>query len=365
MSNKKRKFKIGFLFPIALIIIISAVISAAVLYTINPSKLQQSLNEITQKVNNYIITMNGGTVQSDDNIKLPEKETLTEAQNYYYYQQLSDTAKKIYITIENNIEKLKNGEDNIPLPSSLNDVAKTNSNGKDYVAKEFQNAWDAFITDKSEYFYLDTSKVCLVSKVTTKGSNTNYEFFIGKGNNTNYFIEEFKTKEEVEIAIQEVEKAKQDILQNATGTNYDKLLYLHDWLIENNKYDTTNSDNTDNIYGCLANNIAICEGYARTYKYLLDELNIPCIMVSGVAIDEDGNEERHAWNYVYINNNWYAVDTTWDDPIIIGNGKITEDIKHKYFLKGKDTMEKEHQTIGQITQMGIIFDYPELAQEDF
>ena len=360
----KKKSGCGCFFGIFLIIIIALVITMCVLYAMDPVKLQNNLNELVANLQNYVYEINGSSVPSDENLQLPEKEELTEAQNYFYYQQLSETAKKIYVTIENNIDNLKNGVDNIPLPSSLNNVAKSTENGKELIAKEFQNAWDAFITDKSEYFYLDSSKVCLVSKITTKGSNTNYEFFIGKGENSTYFIDEYKTREEVEVAIQEIENAKEEILNNATGSNYDKILYVHNWIINNNEYNTTQNSNISDIYGSLVNKSAICEGYARAYKYLLDELNIPCILVSGTAIDENGNSERHAWNYVFINNNWYAVDTTWDDPIIIGNGIITENIKYKYFLKGKETMEIDHITNGQVTKDGFKFSYPELAEED-
>lgn len=364
MNNNKKISGCGCFFALIIIFLLIIVISITVLYTIDPVKLESDLIQATEKIQKYIIEMNGLPVENEDNLQMPEKEELTEAQKYFYYQQLSEPAKKIYVTIENNIENLKNGEDNIPLPTSLNEVAKSNEKGKELVATEFQNAWDAFITDRSEFFYLDSSKVCLVTKITTKGSNTNYEFYIGKGENTNYFIDEFNTKEEVEQAVQKIENAKNDILKNATGSNYDKILYIHDFIIENTEYDTLSAPNTSNIYGCLVNNDAICEGYARTFKYLLDELNIPCILVSGTAIDENGNSERHAWNYVYIKNNWYAVDTTWDDPIIIGNGKITDSIKYKYFLKGKNTIDNDHTTIGQVTKDGFQFIYPELASED-
>ena len=139
---------------------------------------------------------------------------------------------------------------------------------------------------------------------------------------------------------------------------------VHDWIVDNVRYDTAGSNNTSNIYGCLVNKTVICEGYARTFKYLMDELDIPCVLVSGIAVDDDGKSERHAWNYVYIKNNWYAIDTTWDDPIIIGNGKVDDSIRYKYFLRGSDTMQKDHTTVGQITKNGFEFRYPELSKDD-
>lgn len=363
-EGKGRKSGCGCFLGIIIIILIGLIITIFIAYNTNPEKLQETLLNINEKLQQYIIEKNEINNNQTEILEFPDEEKLTEAQKYYYYQQLSDTAKKIYITIENNIEEIKNGKENIPLPSSLNEIAKSNKNGKELIATEFQNAWDAFITDKSEFFYLDSSKVCLVTKSTTKGSNVNYEFYIGKGNNKNYFINNFNNIEEVQKAVNELEYVKNNILKNATGSNYEKILYIHNWIIENVEYDTLNKNNNSNIYGCLVNKSAICEGYARTYKYLMDELNIPCIIVSGSATDENGYSERHAWNYVYINNNWYAVDTTWDDPIIIGNGVVTNSIKYRYFLKGYETMSKDHVVNGQISKNGFEFKYPELCKND-
>lgn len=361
--SKENKKSSGCLLGFIALILLAIIVTIIVLYSMNPVKLQEAINVASAKIQELIDNVDGKQTIKDD-IQFPEKEKLTEAQKYYYYEQLSENGKKIYLSIEKNIEKIKNGEDNIPLPQSLNEIAKSAESGKETIAMDFQNAWDAFITDRSEYFYLDSSKVCLVTKMTTKGSNTSYEFYIGKGDNKNYFIDEFENKEQVEDAIKEVENVKQEILKNADGNNYEKIKYVHDWLVENVKYDTSKRKNTSNIYGCLVNKSVVCEGYARAFKYLLDELNIPCVLVSGNAVDEYGNSERHAWNYVYIKNNWYAIDTTWDDPIIIGSGRVDESIKYKYFLRGKNTMSKDHTTIGQITKDGFIFSYPELSSND-
>ena len=367
MSRFKENDNKGFLhfLEVLIVLLLATVITIVVLNSTNPSIMKETMSKVVQKI--QLATENiqetfGEKKVREDNLVFPEKEDLEGAQRYYYYQQLSNTGKKIYLTIENNIEKLKNGEDNIELPPSLNEDAKQNS--KEYIAKEFQNAWDAFITDKSEYYYIDSSKVCLVTKMITKGPNTNYNFFISKGENANYFTSAFQSKDEVDSAIAKVEEIKKEVLQGASGNNYDKIKYIHDWIVNNVKYDTTNSNNISNIYGCLVNKSVVCEGYARTFKYLLDELEIPCVLVSGIAKDDDGNSERHAWNYVYINNNWYAIDTTWDDPIIIGSGRVDESIRYKYFLKGGGTMNKDHTTIGQITKNGFEFQYPELPEED-
>ena len=367
----KKKEKSGCIVVLIVLVItlMASMIAIMYFYSKDPenfmSKLESWKNQLLVAVEQNTGVDLGTKKVVEDNIVFPEEEKLTEAQKYYYYQQLNDTSKKIYITIENNIDRLKNSDDDIPLPASLNEVAN-GKNGKEVVANEFQKAWDAFVMDRSEYFYLDSSKVCLVTKVTTTSKGSNYEFFISKDKEKgkNYFIDEFSSLREVEEAAKEVETVKNEIIANATGSNYEKIKYVHDWLIDNVSYDTSSGDNTANIYGCLVNKTVVCEGYARTFKYLMDELEIPCVLVSGTATDEKGKSERHAWNYVYINNNWYAIDTTWDDPIIIGNGTIDDRIRYKYFLKGSSTMNFDHVTAGQITKGGYDFSYPTLSIDD-
>ena len=110
---------------------------------------------------------------------------------------------------------------------------------------------------------------------------------------------------------------------------------------------------------------AVCEGYARAFKYIMDGLGIPCVLVSGTATNSSGLTESHAWNYVYLNYQWYAIDVTWDDPIIIGDGYIPDDTMYQYFLKGRNTFLTTHVEDGFLTDNSLEFDFPELSASDY
>ena len=60
---------------------------------------------------------------------------------------------------------------------------------------------------------------------------------------------------------------------------------------------------------------------------VLDEAKIQNVIVIGEGINSDGQRESHAWNYVKLEGMWYAIDVTWDDPIIRGSGSLNKKSK--------------------------------------
>lgn len=289
---------------------------------------------------------------------------VSNSQDRYYYNQLDDNSKIIYAEILNNLNRIKDGEDNIKISSRLSLLANSNDMN-DALMTAFQNAWDAFRNDNVDVFYIDGTKMCLVTKTIKRGSKTKYEFYISKGKNANYLIDGFVSKEQVEIAEQFISHKEKEILDEINNKNdYYKILNAHNWIVDNICYNTQDSYNNANLYGALYDKKVVCEGYARLFKSLMDKMNIPCVFVSGVGINE-GHSENHAWNYVFLKGEWYAVDVTWDDPIVIGNGKISQSIKYRYFLKGSDNFFTSHEEDGTFVEKGMKFKYPEISKEDY
>ena len=108
-------------------------------------------------------------------------------------------------------------------------------------------------------------------------------------------------------------------------TDYDKALFLHDYLVEMTAYDETaaeyietaetprctNMSNT--AYGCLVDHTAICSGYSMAYQLLLRCEGIVSGPVLGGALQDSST--THEWNYAVLDGNAYQIDVTWDDPV--------------------------------------------------
>lgn len=279
----------------------------------------------------------------------------------YFYNQLNDNGKYIYYTILNNIETLKEGTQLIKIDINKPDVSDS-----------FQNAWDAICLDRPEIFYIDTNKFMLESQTMTNIlGQKKYSYTLKPSTgNSSYLQDTWKTKSDVNNSINQIEDLANQIVKNANGSRYNQVKYVHDYIVANTSYDNS-SENVSNIYGALINKKALCEGYTETFKYLLDKLNIPNVIVYGKALKENSDPEEHSWNYVQMDDGkWYAVDCTWDDPIIIGGGKLPEKNKYTYFLKGSKTISSSHiednyVSSDKITKTSTYFTYPTLSENDY
>ena len=99
-------------------------------------------------------------------------------------------------------------------------------------------------------------------------------------------------------------------------------------------YFKNNESYISEIDGPVIYGKALCEGYSKTFEYLCQSVGIPCICIRGKA--NDGN---HMWNMVQLENNWYHVDVTWDDPITTNGNQIC---RYNYFLISDSQIKKTH-----------------------
>ena len=285
--------------------------------------------------------------------------------NKYFYNQLDEKSRIFYRAFESNKEQIKTGTYQIELGTNFSDIL-SQSDGQKKLGQYYQSAIEAYTYDNTEVFYLSPKKMYLNIETIKTSDKTEYNVYINSGNDANYLIDEFNTKAKIDQAMSQLEEIKNQILQNKTGDVYKDIKMVHDYLVDNIEYDSTISkQNIYNVYGALVNKECVCEGYARAFKYLMDELGISCVMVIGTGTNSNGQTENHAWNYVEVNNNWYAIDSTWDDPVIVGGGALTDESKYKYFLVGTDTINKDHISNGQFTDGGKEFTYPNISNEDY
>lgn len=295
-----------------------------------------------------------------------KNDSVNVVQSRYLYQQLEDEGKTIYNALYQNKDNLKSGIYKIEFGNAFQKLL-SKENGDAELKKQYQSAIEALVYENPDIFYLDVTKMYINIEKITKITGTKYNVYIDNGNEISYLSSGFYSKEDIENYESQIEQIKNQILLLVVGkSDYDKIKIIHDYLIDTIEYEgTLQKKHIYDIYGALINKTCVCEGYAKAFQYLMNEIGIENTIVIGTGTNSKNQTENHAWNYVKLNGQWYAVDVTWDDPIITGGGKLTNKSRYQYFLKGSKTMGKNHMITGKFTNEGQLFEYPILSVEDY
>lgn len=146
------------------------------------------------------------------------------------------------------------------------------------------------------------------------------------------------SKTEAEMITSQMQSEIQKIRELTSGfTNqFDKELYIHDYICRTSVYDEGTIDNFgDTAHSVLLYGKGICEGYSRAAQILLDAVGIDNYLVVGESTHE-GKTEAHMWNVVNIDGINYHLDVTWDDY------EVENDILYFYFNLNDEKILKDH-----------------------
>lgn len=144
---------------------------------------------------------------------------------------------------------------------------------------------------------------------------------------------------------EEMKKVLRNIISDDM-TDIQKVIAIHDYLVMNVTYDEEvlqllyqgNKDTYQYrsfyLEGVFFDKKAVCEGISKAFTSLCNIEGIPCVVVEGYQ-KNNPNGAGHAWNKVYVDNNWYIVDVTSDGTIIEGAYEI---LSYKYCLIDEATI---------------------------
>ena len=121
-------------------------------------------------------------------------------------------------------------------------------------------------------------------------------------------------------------------------TDFQKEVFVHDFIINNVEYDQTHGDGGRRlepytVYGVFVERKAVCEGIAKAVKLLLELLDVKCIIVDGKV-----HGQGHSWNIVKIDGFSYHLDVTFDMGMSANKGKIHYDF---FNVRDEDIKDRE------------------------
>ena len=309
----------------------------------------------------------------------------------FFYSQLTEDAKEIYdaLTDEDNLTALKTGDVVV-----VRSYTATFPNGIDQeryneIYEEFADAANAIqdlmesVTDATAAFYRDRPDIFWTTGVRSRLSYLENEarvdgsISLNPGNTYTVRLEvilplakdwdgdsptDRVLEEDIALLKANVEHVASEAKKKMS--RLEQIKYINAQLCHSNAYNTVAAEGEygfrypwtplsaldqliwPNDMGMNALK-PVCEGYAKAFQLICDEIDIPCILVSGL-----GGGGEHMWNYVQMEDGkWYAMDVTWNDS----TGYDT------FLLAGKDVMDEKHTTDSRFMQTEhMTFSYPVL-----
>ncbi|MDR3551745.1 MAG: transglutaminase domain-containing protein [Clostridia bacterium] len=125
-----------------------------------------------------------------------------------------------------------------------------------------------------------------------------------------------------------------------------KVKLIHDTFIQHTRYDLAAVNNPSSYpsafdaYGALVNHTAVCDGYAKALKLLLNSEGIESLYITGTGVTSKG-EGSHAWNMAKIGSKWYWVDATFDDPVYSTSDALDSTHETDLYLEMKTVVFKK------------------------
>lgn len=121
-------------------------------------------------------------------------------------------------------------------------------------------------------------------------------------------------------------------------TDYEKAKYIYETLALKTEY-VEDARDSQNIISVFLRKQTVCQGYACAVQYLLEQLGVQSIIVSGKALGQP-----HAWNLLCLDGEYYYMDATWgNNGYRNKEGVETSFIDYNYMAMTTAEMQMGHE----------------------
>lgn len=131
-----------------------------------------------------------------------------------------------------------------------------------------------------------------------------------------------------------VEQTLTNIIEPMHGlSEMQKIQAAHDFIVLSTEYSKETKGSQYSPYTLLTENKGVCQAYALVLYRMLEMLGFEVQYVPGKV-----GEQLHAWVLVKLDNAWYHIDVTWDDPLPDRKGEV----RYNYFLVSDHQLAQDH-----------------------
>jgi len=252
---------------------------------------------------------------------------------------ISEALDKAVGTLQSSILSFINESDKQSIPVSSAQVSSSEDELINQLSSYIQARTNEFVIDVygERSFISDSMEgwidAALATDDYTRYTLASYSYSIIGYSQYSEISFEFKYRETEEQSDYVRSYVKQLLAENQVAqlNAHEKIKWIHDWIVTHVQYDQTLTRYT--AYEALTEQLAVCQGYALLGQMMLEEAGIEAKIAEGEV-----NTGSHAWNMIKLDDIWYHIDFTWDDPV----GQSEEEISYQYYLVSDDTLKRDH-----------------------
>lgn len=252
-------------------------------------------------------------IQLQKKYELAKKNVPIIKQNDYYRDYDFNYVKRIYNANPNNYQEL------LDLIYSVLNSGYTDFSF--YCGDEYSNCLSDVERLGSDQETLST----INNYVHAYNSFENIKILYTDDGNIKFEFKKYYSDDDIKLINSKLDSIFNSLyLDNDTKIN--NIRRIHDYIINNTKYDSNRVNNdlldykSNVAYGTLLEGYAVCGGYSDAMQLFLDKMGIKNFKVAS---------SDHVWNAVYLDGNWYHLDLTWDDPVVSDGSDYLD---YSYFL---------------------------------
>lgn len=134
----------------------------------------------------------------------------------------------------------------------------------------------------------------------------------------------------------------------ADATDYEKYVYIHDFLVLNTEY-VSGLSNEQNIVGCLLDGKCTCMGFSEAFLFLCREFDLLPTVCLGEFGDSFTETTEHMWNIAPFGGGYMIIDCTSDNRDI-------------YSAKGFEIIPRSF--IGAVQDKGVGLSYAQYPESN-
>ena len=254
----------------------------------------------------YVDSVEEADIENTPKLRSGASGYWTKFSSDYFYNQFTVSQRNLYDALESVCFNYMESEDNMLDSSKTKYVPYSGMS-----SSEALNIAYIFALTEGQYYFLDDSVSIVCNGTSGEVSLGVYDEFV---NGTARAAQTEELRQQLDSWLTEIKKETWQVARERK---------IHDIVVGVASYGENDYDQS--CISILKYGTTVCAGYAKMFSMLCNAAGLEAVNLTSTT---------HAWNAVQINNAWYNVDCTWDDPV--GGTRVY----YTYFNKSDQTIQR-------------------------